>query len=607
MTVTPQEEIQRQHLEALELLDKGIENDPPKYQREIPLRFKGSPSSHGLDLPDDSPVKPIEFLPVWSFRGTVSVEKLQGLFREGFNDDTRSLKSIVSHRKELTVKSPTNLWDEANASVNNVRICRPSHDSWGIKKVALIFSDDFLLATYELPWWHARPDVQDAIQPILSLLGIDPSNVIRLLLASLPPGVTIPVHHDTGEWVKTTHRVHVPVLVNDPSRVLFRAGVTNESLQRIPCQPGYVFELNNQCQHTVSNCDMDYRVHLILDYASSSPPRTRLQPGEVLFQTRRTIGRLADRGKRKTPSFFILGAQKAGTTSLFEYMNQHPLIVRPSRRETHCLDWRWNDKLKTVEQQRSWCRKFYFSEELDRHPSLLTGDSTPSYLLDSRRVIPRLKRVFDWPIRFLVTLRNPVRRAESHFAMATSDDGTPAQLQTRGTEWRGKSFRQVVEEELSLMKSCGLIPYFDTETGELDQVVWDGFSGSQDENDAWESYLSHIPLNTGSHCLLGRGMYELNLRPWFNAFGVDCFLVLQLETLSESVNETMQGVWQHLGIPPIDVIDASAKNQREYASVIPDDLRAYLDVFFEPHNRRLESVLGKDWREVWSMGANSTQ
>jgi hypothetical protein len=599
---TSSEEIQRQHDEALHLLESGMEYDLPNCQSEIPLSFKAAPTFQRDDLAEFENANGSPVFPVWSLRGNVNVDTLQDLFCEGYNDISSAAENEIANKKKLSiecVKSMTNLWDEANAAVNNVRICRPSHDAWGIKKVALIFSDDFLLTTYEMPWWHSRPDIQEAVMPILSVLGIEPQNVIRLLLASLPPGVTIPVHHDTGAWVTTTHRVHVPVLVRDAPRILFRAGLDKDKLQRIPCEPGTVFELNNQCYHAVSNCDTDYRVHLILDYASSSPPRIQLQPGEVLFQTRRTISRLADRGRRQTPSFLILGAQKAGTTSLYEYMNQHPLIVRARRRETHCLDWRWNAKLKSADQQRMWCRKFYFAQELDRHPSLLTGDSTPSYLLDSRRVIPRLKRVFDWPMRFFVTLRDPVRRAESHYAMVTSTEGTPAQLQARGSEWRNKSFRQVVEEDLALMSSCGLIPYFDAKSGRFDQSIWDEFSGSSEEDAAWDRYLSHIPLNTGSHCLLGRGLYEMNLRPWLRAFGSDSFLLVQLEVLSDRVNETMQAVWQHLGVPPIEILDDAPKNQRSYSSQVPEDLRSYLVEFFRPHNRRLESIAGKDWRDVW--------
>jgi len=102
-----------------------------------------------------------------------------------------------------------------------VSITRPSHDSWGIKKIIFLFCDDFCSRIYELPWWHSRPDFRTAIDPILQVLGIrEPKRqLVRLLLASLPPGVTIPVHHDTGEWVRQTHRVHVPILVQRPDQV----------------------------------------------------------------------------------------------------------------------------------------------------------------------------------------------------------------------------------------------------------------------------------------------------------------------------------------------------------------------------------------------------
>lgn len=50
-----------------------------------------------------------------------------------------------------------------------------------------------------------------ALQPVLQVLGILEKNVIRCLLASMPPGCVIPVHHDTGHWVQHTHRIHVAV------------------------------------------------------------------------------------------------------------------------------------------------------------------------------------------------------------------------------------------------------------------------------------------------------------------------------------------------------------------------------------------------------------
>ena len=548
------------------------------------------------------------------------MSQLQSLLREGYNQKRSEQDAAVPasceqhHARQRRIYtandignstdgSSTNLWDQANAAVHNVAICRPSHDAWGIKKVVLVFGDDFLRDIYQMPWWHLWSDMRDAVQPILNQLGISQDRIARLLFASLPPGVTIPVHHDTGEWVKHTHRVHVPILVKNPNRIVFQCGLTLDKLQRIDCTPGHVFEINNQAKHAVSNTDDDYRVHLILDYVDADfdmRPPIQLQPGERILQTRRSIDRLADRGQRPTPSFLILGAQKAGTTSLYEYMVQHPLVLRPRRRETHCLDWRWNDKCETTAARRAWCHKFYHVNDLQLHPSLLTGDSTPSYLLDSRRVIPRLQEVFNWKIKFLIMLRNPVKRAESHYAMVTSTEGTEAQLKARGKEWRAKTFHQVVMQDLHKMQDCGLIPYWNMQEGTVDQEIFDSFTGSPAEDEAWDRYLQGIPLNTGSYCLLGRGMYELNIRPWLKAFERTDFLVLRLEAMKErGVKATMRQVWQHLDVPIVDMEDEGPKNTRDYESIVEDDMQGYLNRFFRPHNRCLASILGQDWQNAW--------
>ena len=89
--------------------------------------------------------------------------------------------------------------------------------------------------------------------------------------------------------------------------------------------------------------------------------------------------------------------------------------------------------------------KFFYYEDLKSHPSCLTGDSTPSYLLHSDIVIPRVKQVCPW-VKIIVMLRNPVDRALSHYRMVTSEDGTEAQKMVRGRNWVEKSFEQVIEE-----------------------------------------------------------------------------------------------------------------------------------------------------------------
>jgi Aspartyl/Asparaginyl beta-hydroxylase/Sulfotransferase domain len=636
---TPPEEIRRQHEEACSLcctqpsIGRVDHGEIPLAQKEHPTFLSpdgDEQNQHRGGQCQQSASADSAGVICISSRGQVDVTQLQSLVREGYNDPRdqepepelnqeqdghsagandvangdkprRKAGMPITHTnaKLRSEVDPSNLWDDSNAAVNNVWVTRPSHDAWGIKKIVLIFCDDFLRDVFELPWWHLRQDIRQAIQPILETLMVQPDRIVRLLLAALPPGTTIPVHHDTGEWVRKTHRVHVPVIVTDPAKVIFRCGPSPETLDRIDCSPGHVFEMNNQAKHAVSNCGDDHRVHLILDYVDSDfqiARRLQLAPGERLLQTRRSIDRWSERGSRPTPTFLILGAQKAGTTSLYEYMVQHPLVVRARRRETHCLDWRWNEKAKTTQARREHCLKFFHAKELEHHPSCVTGDSTPSYLLDSKRVIPRLKLVFPHPLKFFVMLRNPVDRAYSHYQMVISPEGTPQQIQARGTEWRHFTFEQVIQEDMEKMHNCGLIPYFDIELGKVNMDEFVAFSGSKAENDAWDRFLFDVPLNTGSHSLLARGLYELQLRPWFKFFDRNRFMILKLEEFKrEGVPRIMDLVWDHLGLPRYQVHDESAKNERSYAPM-SEETRQYLQRFYAPHNRKMSEVLGiLDW------------
>jgi hypothetical protein len=204
-------------------------------------------------------------------------------------------------------------------------------------------------------------------------------------------------------------------------------------------------------------------------------------------------------------------------------------------------------------------------------------------------------------MKFIVMLRDPVQRAYSHFQMVTSLDGTPEQIKTRGLEWRDKTFEQVVQQDLERMKDCGLIPYWNAEEGAVDQDVFDSFAGSPEELQAWNRYLKDIPMNTGSHSLVSRGMYALQMRPWLEAFCRDDFLVFHLDALKskEGVQRTMNQVWKHLELPNIEVKDDSARNTRSYGSM-DEDICSYLQRFYEPHNQRLSTVLGPEWNGIWS-------
>ena len=426
-----------------------------------------------------------------------------------------------------------------------------------------------------------------------------------------------------GEWVRYTHRVHVPIIVPDPTKVLFRCGPTEQSLERVDCTPGHVFEMNNQAKHAVSNAGDEFRVHLILDYVNPSffeirkgqncpVRRVDLSPGEVLTQTRRSIDRVLEAGTKHYPQFLILGAQKAGTTSLYEYINQHPWVVKAKRRETHCLDWRWNSDAKSTNERRKHCLSFYHAEAMKQYPSLVTGDSTPSYLIDYYRVIPRLKECFDHNPKLMIMTREPIKRAISHYVMVTSKDGTPEQLKARGSEWRSMTLEEVFEQDIQHMKEDGLLPYWDLDTKTIDRDAFDNFVNSREEDEAWERYvMNRIPLSSGSYAPLARGLYALQCRQWLRSFPKENFLIMKLEDMSsesKGVQWVVNRTTEFLALPRFEIPDAEKKNSREYQDPLrgKDELKGWLERFFLPHNERFAKMMIKemdykeeDWDRLW--------
>lgn len=57
-------------------------------------------------------------------------------------------------------------------------------------------------------------------------------------------------------------------------------------------------------------------------------------------------------------------------------------MVKGKRRETHYFDWRYNHDLgDDTAAHYKYYMNFYQREVLSKHKSLITGESTPSYLL----------------------------------------------------------------------------------------------------------------------------------------------------------------------------------------------------------------------------------
>jgi len=113
--------------------------------------------------------------------------------------------------------------------------------------------------------------------------------------------------------------------------------------------------------------------------------------------------------------FFIVGAPKAGTTSLYFYLNEHPQIEMSSVKEP---DYFSNKEMQTqnlyYKKQRIDTLKKYnalYSEK----KNLVRGEASVSYLYYNG--VP--KKIFEYNTKskIIIMLRNPVERAFSHYLM----------------------------------------------------------------------------------------------------------------------------------------------------------------------------------------------
>lgn len=110
---------------------------------------------------------------------------------------------------------------------------------------------------------------------------------------------------------------------------------------------------------------------------------------------------------KSLPNFLIIGAAKAGTSTLYEQLKTHPEIYMPQNKEPMFFssDEKYQKGLGWYEQT------FFRSAE----NFIARGEATPHYLYWAEKVAPRLKSSFRDGLRYIVILRDPVQRAYSWY------------------------------------------------------------------------------------------------------------------------------------------------------------------------------------------------
>lgn len=128
------------------------------------------------------------------------------------------------------------------------------------------------------------------------------------------------------------------------------------------------------------------------------------------------------------PNFLIIGAHKAGTSSLHRYLQQHPEIFMPALKETRFFSYD-PDGAEVEPSPYAWGPRVHpvktWSDYLDLFAPATTqkaiGEASPCYL-NHPRCPERIKQALPG-VRLIVSLRDPAERAYSGYLMAVRDAG----------------------------------------------------------------------------------------------------------------------------------------------------------------------------------------
>ena len=264
-------------------------------------------------------------------------------------------------------------------------------------------------------------------------------------------------------------------------------------------------------------------------------------------------------GKRVLPEYLIIGAAKCGTTSLYNYLIQHPAVLPCFKKEVHYFDYYFHKGEK-------WYRSHFPSEkevknkeaELAQH--IISGESSPYYLahpLSPKRVKKLLPNV-----KMICMLRNPIDRAIS-------------------------SFNNQVR--------LGIEPLNDFE--EAIRLEDERISGHEERLRTDPSYSS---FEHKYFSYLRRGIYADQLENWYQHFPKEQILVIQSEFFYVDPSPYFKEVVQHIGLQPWEPSKYKIFNAGGEYDKMSDSLRRKLVEYYRPHNERLFQLIGKrfdNWDE----------
>lgn len=293
------------------------------------------------------------------------------------------------------------------------------------------------------------------------------------------------------------------------------------------------------------------------------------------------------RRRRLLPDFYILGAQKCGTSALAAYLSRHQCVHPPDsgtdRKETQF----WTGKAfgpdsSAASVGRDLYRTFFplaivrwFYLCVLRHEAFLTFDATPAYLL--LPFLPARFAACTPNAKMIVVLREPAARAISQYSFNRQRGGERSKLVREFSSMEAMLALESSDLARELWTRLETLPPDDP----LPALASDGATSSA-------TLLFNASLRR-------RGEYARQLEPWLAHFPRSRFLILSAEELRTSPQAVLDEVTAFLGIsrlalPRLSASEANRTPTQAKVTVEPAT-RQHLAQHFAPHNEALAALL----------------
>ena len=284
----------------------------------------------------------------------------------------------------------------------------------------------------------------------------------------------------------------------------------------------------------------------------------------------------------RTPTFFMLGVTKSGTSSMIHHLMEHPNMA-PSTCKADPDHFCNSKELDFFASEEAYSRGMdWYRSNFPNGTGFFTVDATPHYFY-RKQAMERLEGYITNE-KLLVMVRNPIDRAYSQWRMLQRFQKKSVLGVKMLDHWK-LTFEEAIDTEMQAIEdACGVqtTPSFEQNYTRCLMSV------SFEHEQTWGLGLV-IP-----------GIYHIFLSWWYERFPRSQILVVDMEDMTLDAKNTLDRVTDFLGLkrfskyPDTSKMYNTAEHSGDRYAKLQGPVRHRLQQFYHHHNVEFFDMIGRD-------------